>query len=145
MRRVEAILRYIADTFSRPVTVTDIARAVSQSASRATAPFREVMGVSIKHHLTGTRLNDARMLLTETDDKIVSIARDSGFRSQSSFYTAFTEPMASRRRNTARTVTATDRCERGSRSCAQGFDLPPIAEPRASVNSPPQDQGGLPQ
>lgn len=91
MRRVEAILRYIADNFSRPVTVGDIAEAVNLSASRATALFREVMGVSIKHHLTRTRLSHARMLLTETDGKIVSIALDSGFRTLSSFYSAFTE------------------------------------------------------
>lgn len=89
MRHVVAILRCIADHFSRPVTVGDIAREVNLSASRATALFREVMGVTIKHHLTRTRLSHARMLLTETDGKIVSIALDSGFRSLSSFYAAF--------------------------------------------------------
>ncbi|HHC30061.1 MAG TPA: helix-turn-helix domain-containing protein, partial [Rhodobacterales bacterium] len=35
-----------------------------------------------------------RMLLTETDAKVVSIALDSGFRSLSSFYAAFTEAHA---------------------------------------------------
>lgn len=88
-RHVEAILRYIADNFSRPVTVTDIAGAVNLSASRATELFRDLMGVSIKQHLTRTRLSHARMLLTESDAKIVSIALDSGFRTLSSFYTAF--------------------------------------------------------
>lgn len=91
MRRVEAILRFVADNFSRPVTVRDIASAVNLSASRAAVLFRDVMGVSIKHHLTRTRLGHARMLLTETDGKIVSVALDSGFRSLSSFYAAFSE------------------------------------------------------
>lgn len=91
MRRVEAILRYIADNFSRPVTVGDISEAVNLSNNRATTLFREVMGVSIKHHLTRSRLSHARMLLAETDDKIVSVALDSGFRSLSSFYSAFTK------------------------------------------------------
>lgn len=91
MRHVEAILRFVADNFTRPVTVGEIATAVNLSSSRATALFREIMGVTIKHHLTRARLSHARMLLSETDGKIVSIALDSGFRSLSSFYEAFTE------------------------------------------------------
>lgn len=91
MRHVEDILRFVADNFSAPITVGDVAEAVNLSASRATSVFREVMGVSIKHHLTRTRLSHARMLLTETDSKIVAIALDSGFQSLSSFYAAFTD------------------------------------------------------
>jgi AraC-like DNA-binding protein len=91
MFHVEAILRYVADNFCRPVTVSEIAEGVNLSPSRATTLFREVMGVSIKHHLTRTRLSHARMLLTETDAKIVSIALDSGFGTLSTFYAAFTE------------------------------------------------------
>lgn len=49
------------------------------------------MGVSIKNHLTRTRLSHAKMLLSETDQKIVTVAMDSGFGSLSSFYEAFTE------------------------------------------------------
>lgn len=94
MRHVEAVLRFVADNFSRPVTVSEIAEAVHLSPSRATPLFRKVMGMSIKQHLTRTRLSHARMLLTETDAKVVSIALDSGFRSLSSFYAAFTEAYA---------------------------------------------------
>ena len=90
-RHVESILRYIADNFSRPIGVADVADGVNLSRSRATALFKDVMGVSIKHQLMRTRLSHARMLLTETDGKIVSIALDSGFSSLSSFYVAFTE------------------------------------------------------
>lgn len=91
MLHVEATLRYIADNFTRPITVSEIAEGVNLSPSRATALFREVMGVSIKHHLTRTRLSHARMLLTETDAKILSIALDSGFGTLSTFYAAFAD------------------------------------------------------
>lgn len=91
INHVENILRYIADNFAQPITVSDIAAGINLSPGRAMALFREVMGVSIKNHLTRTRLSHAKMLLTESDQKIVSIALDSGFRSLSSFYDTFTE------------------------------------------------------
>lgn len=91
MSHVEALLRFIADNFTRPVSVNDIAAGVSLSAGRAMTLFKDVMGVSIKNHLTRTRLSHAKMLLSETDQKIVTVAMDSGFGSLSSFYQAFTE------------------------------------------------------
>lgn len=91
MRHIDGILRFVANNFTRPVTVAEIAEAIALSPSRATTLFAKVMGVSIKKHLTRTRLSHARMLLSETDAKITSIALDSGYRSLSSFYSAFLE------------------------------------------------------
>ncbi len=91
MNHVEALLRFIADNFTQPVSIGDIASGVNLSAGRAMTLFKEVMGVSIKHHLTRTRLSHAKMLLSETDQKIVNISIDSGFGSLSSFYDAFAE------------------------------------------------------
>ena len=51
--------------------------------------FRRVVGVPIKEHITRIRLSHAQMLLSNSDDKILSIAMDSGFGSLSSFYEAF--------------------------------------------------------
>ena len=90
MLRVEAMLRFVADNFTAPFNVGDVARAANLSAGRASALFQQVMGVTIKQHLTRARLSHARMLLTETDGKVVSVALDSGFSSQSAFYEAFT-------------------------------------------------------
>ncbi len=89
MSHVEALLRFIADNFNQQITIEDIASGVNLSAGRAMTLFREVMGVSIKSHLTRTRLSHAKMLLSETNQKIVSIALESGFGSLSSFYDAF--------------------------------------------------------
>ncbi len=89
MLRVEAMLRCIADNFTIPINVDDIARAANLSSGRAGKLFRRVMGVSIKQHLMRARLSHARMLLTETDAKVASVALDSGFPSLSAFYEAF--------------------------------------------------------
>ncbi|MEZ5536629.1 MAG: helix-turn-helix domain-containing protein [Thiolinea sp.] len=91
MLHVEAMLRYIADNFTIPINVTDIAQATSLSAGRARPLFKQVIGASIKQQLMRARLSHARMLLTETDTKIASIALDSGFSSLSAFYEAFTK------------------------------------------------------
>jgi len=89
MLHVEGMLRYIAENFFRPVTVVDVVGAVNLSQGHAMKLFRQVIGLSIKEQLTRTRLSHALMLLSDTDEKILTIALDSGFRSLSSFYEAF--------------------------------------------------------
>ena len=89
MLHVEAMLRYIADNFSRPINVGDVVASVNLSQGHAMKLFREVMGMSIKDQLTRSRLSHARMLLSDTDDKILTVALDSGFKTLSSFYDAF--------------------------------------------------------
>lgn len=89
MMHVEAMLRYIADNFTISINVEDIAGAANLSVARGGHLFRQVMGVSIKKQLMRARLSHARMLLTETNAKVSSIALDSGFASLSAFYEAF--------------------------------------------------------
>jgi len=89
MLHVEAMLRFIADNFSCPITVGDIVVSASISQGHAMKLFRQVMGISIKEQLTRTRLSHARMLLSETDEKILNVALDSGYKSLSSFYDLF--------------------------------------------------------
>ena len=89
MLHVEAMLRYVADNFARPINVGDVVEAVNLSQGHAMKLFREVMEMSIKDQLTRSRLSHARMLLSDTDHKILTVALDSGFKTLSSFYDAF--------------------------------------------------------
>jgi len=89
MRHAGAMLRFIADNFSRPIGVAEIIGSANLSQGHAMKLFKQIMGRSIKEHLTRTRLSHARMLLSDSGAKIVNIAFDSGFRSLSSFYEAF--------------------------------------------------------
>jgi len=102
MQHIEEMLRFIADRYCDPISVTDVADSVGLSPSYAMTLFRRVVGVPIKEHITRIRLSHAQMLLSNSDDKILSIAMDSGFGSLSSFYEAFqshldTTPSAFRR------------------------------------------------
>lgn len=91
MMHVESMLRFIADNFTIPINVEDIAKAANLSAARAGHLFRQVMGISIKQQLMRARLSHARMLLTETNLKVSTVALDSGFASLSAFYEAFSK------------------------------------------------------
>ncbi|MEM7046849.1 MAG: helix-turn-helix domain-containing protein [Pseudomonadota bacterium] len=89
MRHVEDMLSFIAQNHTRPLRISDVAEHVHLSPNHATTLFRQVIGIPIKTHLTHLRLTHARMLLAESQKKILTIAMDSGFSSLSSFYAAF--------------------------------------------------------
>lgn len=89
MRYIDDMLRFIADNYGNPISVSDVAEHVNLSPSYAMSLFRRSVGVPIKEHITRIRLSHAQMLLANSDSKILSVAMDSGFGSLSSFYEAF--------------------------------------------------------
>ena len=89
MRYIDEMLKYIADNYGSQVSVTDVADHVNLSPSYSMSLFRRAVGVPIKEHITRIRLSHAQMLLANSDNKILSVAMDSGFGSLSSFYEAF--------------------------------------------------------
>lgn len=89
MRYIEQMLRFISTHYGSPISVMDVTEHVCLSQSYAMTLFRRVVGVPIKEHITRTRLSHAQMLLSNSEEKIVNIAMDSGFGSLSSFYEAF--------------------------------------------------------
>jgi len=85
----EKMLRYIATHYADPIKLRDVAQAAQVSDNYANTLFKKIIGTTVKSHITNVRVFRARMLLAETDDKIIGIALDCGFRSLSSFYDAF--------------------------------------------------------
>ncbi len=85
----EKILRFIATHYTEAITLGDVAEAASVSENYANTLSKKIIGTTVKAHITSVRVYRARMLLAETDLKIISIALDCGFRSLSSFYDAF--------------------------------------------------------
>ncbi len=89
MRHVERMLRYISENFAAAICVPDVANHVNLSPSHTMALFRKTVGVPIKAHINRTRISHAQMMLANTDNKIITVAMESGFNSLSSFYSAF--------------------------------------------------------
>ncbi|WP_434362644.1 helix-turn-helix domain-containing protein [Parasalinivibrio latis] len=85
----ERMLRYMSQNFPNPISIQDIAESSGVSVSYAVMLFRKFLGRTMKEHLTELRLQHAKMLLTESNAKIVSVAIESGFSSISCFYDTF--------------------------------------------------------
>lgn len=85
----DKMLRFIAMHYAEPISLAQVAAVASVSANYANTLFKKIIGTTVKAHIISVRVYSARMLLAETDRKIISISLDCGFRSLSSFYAAF--------------------------------------------------------
>ena len=87
--RVIAMIRFIAENFTQPIDIAQIATAGGVSKGHAMGIFKKMLGMNIIRFLTQLRLHHAKSALSDTDDKILTIALDSGFGSLSRFYEVF--------------------------------------------------------
>lgn len=85
----ERMLRFVADSYADAIKIKDVADVAGISPNHATSLFKKMLGRTIKEHIMDLRMLHARMLLSETDSKILTIALNSGFGSLSAFYEAF--------------------------------------------------------
>lgn len=82
-------LRFIANRFAEPVGVGEIAEAAGMSLRGLHDAFVEHLGSTPGGALRSARLDFARKRLAETDDKIDSIARQSGYPHLNTFFITF--------------------------------------------------------
>ena len=87
--RVISMIRFIAENFTQPIDIGQIATAGGVSKGHAMGIFKKMLGTNINRFLTQLRLHHAKSALSDTDDKILTIALDSGFGSLSRFYEVF--------------------------------------------------------
>lgn len=82
-------LHYIAEHFAQPISVDDVARAAGMSRRGLHQAFSEHVGCTPGDKIRSVRLTLAKRLLAETEDKIESIAQQSGYPSINTFFIAF--------------------------------------------------------
>ncbi|WP_052099043.1 helix-turn-helix domain-containing protein [Paenibacillus stellifer] len=70
---------YIQDNLQRDLTRDDIAAVVSRNPAYLSRLFRKETGLSLSEYITQQRIEQAKKLLAETDDKISSIAEGLGY------------------------------------------------------------------
>lgn len=87
--KAAAMAGYIAAHAAEALTVDDIAAVVGLNASYAMTLFRRTYHLSLLDYLMQHRIAHAQRLLATTDMRIIDIALESGFGSQSRFYEAF--------------------------------------------------------
>ena len=88
-RKVQMMVAFMAQNYTQTLHVADIAAVAGISKGYAMTIFSAFMRRSLTQYVNELRLNHARALLMDTNDKIVAIALDSGFGSLSQFYSLF--------------------------------------------------------
>jgi AraC-like DNA-binding protein len=89
LNKVEKIACFIADHYTEPLHIDDIAQIVHLHPNYAMTLFRKHLGLSIVDYMTQYRLAHAQRLLITSNANASAIALEAGFGSVSRFYTAF--------------------------------------------------------
>ena len=82
-------LRFIADNFSEDIDIDRVARTAGISRRGLHQAFIDNLGFTPGDYIRSTRIEHAKSLLSETDNKVETIALLCGYRSVNSFFIAF--------------------------------------------------------
>ena len=88
-RAVRDCMRHIHRNYHRPLTLATLAERVHLQPNYLCALFKEHTGQTVMEHLTRIRVDAAAYLLRNSDLPMSRIAEQSGFRSESVFFTRF--------------------------------------------------------
>jgi two-component system response regulator YesN len=88
---VERVLHYLAEHYTEPVRIDEIARAVGVSKYHLLRLVKRCTGKTILQHVKGLRVEQGCRLLTQTDRDYADIAYELGFADQSHFIKQFRE------------------------------------------------------
>lgn len=86
---LQAVLLYLNDHYTQPITRRTIAKAVGCNESYISHVFTDTFGTTLTDYITSLRVGDALVLLTNTTQPISQIALSLGFGSIRSFNRAF--------------------------------------------------------
>ncbi len=87
--KVDLMAQFIAQRYTHPICVADIAGEVGLHPDYAVTLFRKTCGMSLVEYITQHRVSHAQRLLATTDMNILDVAFASGFGSASRFYVVF--------------------------------------------------------
>ena len=88
-RRLKTILQYVTVHFSETLPVAEAAAVCKCSPSHFMRWFKQMTGQSFTEYLNAYRLNMAAELLRTTDDTVLTVAEQTGFKNLSYFNRAF--------------------------------------------------------
>lgn len=89
VQNVKEILQYVENHYREPIMQADVAKNFYFTPQYFARYFKQYTGVTFIEHLTNYRVNQARLDLLNTDDRISDIARNNGFYDDRCFINAF--------------------------------------------------------
>jgi len=89
--KIETMARFIAQHYTEPIHLADVAAAVDLHPDYAAYAFKKTFGITINNFVIQHRVQHAQRLLVTTSKKVLDIAFESGFNSLSRFNTSFKE------------------------------------------------------
>ncbi len=101
--KAEKMAHYIAENYRNPVSVAEIAKVVGLHPDYAATLFKKTFGTTLNRFLLDHRIQHAQRMLVTSDEKIITVAFESGFNSLSRFNAAFKELCGSTPRRFRRT------------------------------------------
>jgi AraC family transcriptional regulator len=87
--RLRTVLGRMHTDFTRPPTITELAKLAGLSVDHFVRAFRSAIGEPPHRYLLRERIHEAQRLLSTTSQPLVEIALQTGFADQSHFHTAF--------------------------------------------------------
>ncbi|MBO0792064.1 MAG: helix-turn-helix domain-containing protein [Ktedonobacteraceae bacterium] len=93
LSRIEQMACFIAEHYTEPIRVENVAQAAHLHPNYALTLFRKHFGMSLVDYVTQYRLAHAQRLLATTEMNTSAIALEAGFGSVSRFYTTFKEAL----------------------------------------------------
>lgn len=86
---IEEALRYIAQNYSLPITLEEVASQINLSPTYLSKKFKKITGVTFKEYVNYIRIKQACQALLTTDDSITKISVSCGFNSSNYFKDIF--------------------------------------------------------
>jgi len=87
--KVNVAMGFIDENYQKQVTISNVAKTIHLSESRAAHLFKECMGMTIIDYLTQVRISHAKERLLGTDETCTEVGFAVGYNSQSYFIRAF--------------------------------------------------------
>jgi AraC-like DNA-binding protein len=87
--KIEPMAKFIAQNYTKPIHVADVANAVSLNPDYAGDLFKRTFGMTLNNFIIQHRMQHAQRMLVTTNEKIAEVAYASGFNSLSRFNVSF--------------------------------------------------------
>jgi len=88
-RRLNRVVEYIEANLARDLSLLELAQVTSLSAAHFAQMFRVSMGVPPHRYLLKRRVEQAKQMLAQSNERVLDIALKTGFRSQQHFARVF--------------------------------------------------------